>query len=473
MAARSGESEYSGQGGLKLGDVIYSLNNVPVSTLDALRGAVDRLKTDGPAGNANRTGRQADVPDPQRLTHAYGPGASAMKPEDFYRYQVRDLQDYAMFMIDPHGTLLSWNAGVEKLFGYAEAEWLGKHGSVIFTPPEKAEDVFESEMQKARETGSATDIRWHMRKDGTEFFADGFMNLIKDENGEVLGFAKIVSDETARKQLQDSLTESNAALEQFAYVASHDLQEPLRTMKTFSQLLTEKYAGNLDPETEQILSFIVNSASRMIILVGDLLAYARIATEAERPVSVALDEDLEAAISHLSQAIAESKATVTHDPMPTLPVDRGQMVRLFQNLVGNALKYRRPEEPPAIHIAAERRGPEWLFSVRDNGMGFDRRYASQIFSPFKRLHTAAEFPGTGVGLAICSRIVKTQGGRIWAESVPGEGSTFFFTLPAEGVRHSANVPGIYSPPSSEDLPRAAANAGGAPRGTESAKHASE
>jgi PAS domain S-box-containing protein len=375
-----------------------------------------------------------------------------LSPEELYHFQVRSLENYAMFMIDPHGSLLTWNSGVERLFGYSEDEWVGKHGSMIFTPPENAEDVFESEMQKAREAGSSTDIRWHMRKDRSEFFAEGFMNLVKDDQGEIIGFAKILSDETFRKQLQDSLTESNAALEQFAYVASHDLQEPLRTMSTFSQLLAEKYGGQMGSEADQILTFIGSAAGRMRMLVEDLLAFAKIATEVERPSSVALDEDLEAALTHLAQAVAESGATVTHDAMPTVQVDRGQMVRLFQNLVGNALKYRKPGVPPKVHIAAERKGQEWVISVRDNGIGFDSRFNTTIFAPFKRLHTAAEYPGTGVGLAICNRIVTTQGGRIWAESAPGIGSTFFFTLPVEGRAPLVHTPPINSPPSTDDLP---------------------
>ena len=219
-----------------------------------------------------------------------------MQPEELYRVQVRELEDYAMFMIDPQGTVISWNRGVERLFGFTEQEWLGQDGSIIFTPVENAREVFEAEMQKARETGSSTDIRWHIRKDKSEFFANGFMNLVKDGHGQVLGFAKIVSDETSRKRLQDSLTESNAALEQFAWMASHDLQEPLRTMGTFSQLLMRKYEGRLDEDADRILSFIVKAAARMKGLVEDLLIYARIATERERPASVALDEDLEAAI---------------------------------------------------------------------------------------------------------------------------------------------------------------------------------
>src|SRR5579872_3691296 len=172
---------------------------------------------------------------------------SARRPADsmdLYRYQVREVSEYAMFMLDPEGHLLSWNAGVERLLGWSEEEWLGQHARMIFTPAEKAMEVCESEMSKALENGSATDIRWHRRKDGTEFFANGFMNVIRDDAGAVIGFVKILSDETARKQLQDSLSESNAALEQFAYVASHDLQEPLRTMSTFAQLLTKKYEAN-------------------------------------------------------------------------------------------------------------------------------------------------------------------------------------------------------------------------------------
>jgi hypothetical protein len=353
---------------------------------------------------------------------------------DLYRYQVREIAEYAMFTLDPDGILQSWNAGVERLLGYSEQEWIGQPAGIIFTPAEKAMEVCEAEMRKAQDLGSATDIRWHRRKDGTEFFANGFMNVIRDESGAVLGYIKIMSDETARKQLQDSLSESNAALEQFAYVASHDLQEPLRTMGAFAELLANKYAGQFTPEADRYLSHIVKASQRMSSLIQDLLEYARATTEEERPTSVALDEDLEAALTHLTQAIEESGASITHDPMPTIEVDRGQMVRLFQNLIGNALKYRKPDQAPQIHVTAEQVHREWIIAIRDNGIGFDPQYASTIFAPFKRLHHPDAFPGTGVGLAISRRIVEAHGGRIWAESQPGEGATFRFTLPVEGKR---------------------------------------
>jgi len=361
---------------------------------------------------------------------------SDLPVHDLYRLQVRELSTYAMFMMDPQGILTSWNEGVEKLIGYSEKEWIGRHASIIFTPPDNAEEVCLTEMQVARENGYASDIRWHRHKGGTEFFANGFMSAVFDDKGTLLGFTKILSDETARKRLQDALTESNSALEQFAYVASHDLQEPLRTISAYSQLLAVRYTEVLDADAKQFLNYLLSASSRMSTLVQDLLAYARLTTDEDRPVSVALDDDLEAAISHLSAAIAESGAGVTHDALPNLPADRGQMVRLFQNLVGNAIKYRKPDEPPKVHVSAERKGDEWVFRVSDNGIGFDPRYASMIFEPFKRLHSAEEYPGTGVGLAICRRIVQTHRGRIWAESQPGKGTTVFFALPANLNRKS-------------------------------------
>jgi len=377
---------------------------------------------------------------PQKFAHL-----SELQAADFYRMQVRELRGYAMFIIDTQGILTSWNEGEQNLLGYSEREWIGQHASMIFTPADKAMEVCESEMRLTQETGSATDIRWHRRKDGSEFFANGFMNVLRDGDGVLIGYAKIMSDETARKQLQDSLTESNSALEQFAYVASHDMQEPLRTMSAYSQLLINNYQGKLDDKADLYLNFIIKASARMSSLVNDLLAYARLTTEEGRPSSVALDEDLETALTHLDQAIQESGASVTHDPMPTLPVDRGQIVRLFQNLVGNAIKYRKPDERPQVHISAEQKGAEWVISIRDNGIGFDPQDAAAIFEPFKRLHTTGDYPGTGVGLAICRRIVQAQKGRIWAESQPGEGSTFSFTLPMESAQPLKHTPPINTP----------------------------
>ncbi len=351
---------------------------------------------------------------------------------DLYNFQVREATHYAVFMLDTAGILSSWNAGVQHLLGYSEEEWVGQHASAIFTPADQAREICASEMKLAAETGSSTDIRWHRRKDGSELFAHGIMRAVRGTDGTLLGYSKILSDETKNKQLQDALTESNMALEQFAYIASHDLQEPLRTVTAYAELLARRYQQQLDGEAEEFLNLIIKGTKRMSALVQNLLTYARVTTEVDRPSSYALDQDLETALTQLQQSIEESKATVTHDPLPEIQVDQGQMVRLFQNLVGNALKYRKPDLPPIVHVSAQRRGSEWVITVEDNGIGFDPKYAKEIFSPFKRLHSQQEYEGTGVGLAICRRIVEGHGGRIWAESEQGQGTRFHFSLPVEG-----------------------------------------
>ena len=351
---------------------------------------------------------------------------------ELYRIQVREVTQYAMFTLDPAGILLTWNAGVQKILGYPEDEWLGKHASLIFTPDDNTRNICQSEMDMAADKSFSSDIRWHLRKDGTTIFGQGCMTALRDSSGTLLGFAKIFSDETQNKILQDSLTESNAALEQFAYVASHDLQEPLRTISSYADLLVRRYRDQFDDEGKHVIDLITTGTRRMSALVQDLLLYARVQTETNRPASSSLDEVFETALSQLKTAVDECDAAVTHDPLPSIPADQGQMVRLFQNLVGNSLKYRRSGIRPEIHVSAKEQGSSWIISVRDNGIGFDPQEAARIFAPFTRLHAQSEIPGTGVGLAICRRIIEHHGGQIWAESKLGSGATFHFSLPASG-----------------------------------------
>ena len=347
---------------------------------------------------------------------------------DLFRMQTRGIKDYAVFFIDVGGILRTWNAGVEHLLGYSEEEWIGSHASVIFTPLDKAVELFTAETKVAQEQGSASDIRWHRRKDGTELFANGVISSVRDSSGNIVGFGKILSDETPRKKLEDSLIASNTALEHFAYAASHDLQEPLRTIGSYAQLLSRKNRENLNEAGLEYLTYITDAVTRMNDLVQDLLAYARSGVERHEAVLISMDQDVETAKSQLAGAIAEAGASVTHGPLPTIHAERSQIARLFQNLIGNSIKYRSPDRPALIHISSEQGPKEWIISVEDNGMGFDQEYAKSIFDPFVRLH-GREHSGSGVGLTICRRIVERYGGRIWAESEIGEGSTFKFTLP--------------------------------------------
>jgi hypothetical protein len=241
----------------------------------------------------------------------------------------------------------------------------------------------------------------------------------------------------AEEKLKETLAElerSNRELEQFAYVASHDLQEPLRMVSSFTQLLARRYKDKLDADANEFITYAVDGANRMQKMISDLLTYSRVGTRGKPFEPICCEAVLDQAVTNLQVAIEESGAVVTHDPLPTLMADGTQLVQLFQNLIGNAIKFRS-DVPPEIHIGVERTDSEWRFSVRDNGIGIDPQHHDRIFMIFQRLHSREEYPGTGIGLAICKRIVERHGGRIWVESQPGKGATFYFTIPARGDNH--------------------------------------
>ncbi len=234
--------------------------------------------------------------------------------------------------------------------------------------------------------------------------------------------------ETLRIQTAE-LVRSNRDLEQFAYVASHDLQEPLRMVSSYTQLLARRYKGRLDADADEFIAFAVDGAKRMQRLINDLLAYSRVGTRGEEFEPTDCTTALDQALLNLKAAVAESGAVVTRDPLPTVPADPRQFGQLLQNLVGNALKYHG-HESPRVHVSAEQKGTEWVFSVRDNGIGIDPKYAERVFVLFQRLHNREQYSGTGIGLAICKKIVERHDGRIWVESQLGSGATFYFTIPA-------------------------------------------
>jgi len=234
-------------------------------------------------------------------------------------------------------------------------------------------------------------------------------------------------------QRAEQLRRSNEALEQFAYVASHDLREPLRKMAGFSQLLERRYKGKLDEEADRLIAYIVDGAARLQNLIADLLDFSRVGSSQAEWSVVQTGTILERVMENLGVLIQESRAVVTHDDLPAVRGDPSQLVQLFQNLVANALKFRG-EAPPVVHVGAKPENGRWLFSVRDNGIGIEPQYFRQLFTLFKRLHSKDKYPGTGIGLAICKKVVDNHAGKIWIESQPGAGSTFFFTLPAARSR---------------------------------------
>jgi len=240
--------------------------------------------------------------------------------------------------------------------------------------------------------------------------------------------ARVQERTAALNEANASLVHSNRELEQFAYVASHDLQEPLRAVNSYTQLLARKYEGNLDAKADKYIGYIIEGATRMQQLINDLLSFSRVGTRAKELKPTACEAVLSQVRDNLMVAIAESNAVVTHEPLPTVMGDETQLIQLLQNLISNAIKFRR-EEPPRVHVSAVQREKEWAFEVRDNGIGMESEYFERIFMIFQRLHSRSEYPGNGIGLANCKKIVDRHGGCIWVESTPGVGTTFHFTIP--------------------------------------------
>lgn len=386
--------------------------------------------------------------------------------EQRLRLMTSNIRDYAIFMLDPRGHVVTWNAGARRLKGYEDKDIIGQQFSRFYPPEDLAIGKPAALLGKAAAEGRAEDTGWRVRKDGSRFFANVIINAIHNENGEQVGFVNITRDITAHKQAEEALQKlneelerrvaertaqlaaSNRELERFAYVASHDLQEPLRTVASYLQLVERRYKDRLDDNGREFIDFAVDGATRMQGMIRDLLDYSRVQTQGRPFAPVDLNGVLDEVIGDLRLAIGENAAKVTHDTLPVVTGDESQLRRLLQNLVGNAIKYRG-EAAPRIHVAASRiegagiglpdgappRG--WLLSVQDNGIGIEAKYYEKIFQLFHRLHGRESYPGTGLGLALCKRIVERHGGAIWVESVPGEGSTFYVALPDEFPRQGA------------------------------------
>jgi len=334
--------------------------------------------------------------------------------------------------ISPGGRITDVNTAAENITGVPRAELIGTDFSDFFTDPEAARAGYQQVFREGWVQDYALEVR---RRGG---FATPVLynaSVYRNETGAVVGVFAAARDISERKRAErvledktNELARSNAELQQFAYVASHDLQEPLRMVANFTQLLADRYGDKLDQDAREFIGYAVEGATRMQTLIQDLLALSRVGTRGMKFAPVRLDDALGGAMANLEFAIRESGALVSHDELPAVKADSSQMVQLFQNLISNGIKFKS-EGPPRMHVSAVRNGTGWTFSVRDNGIGFEPQYAEQIFAVFRRLHARDEYPGTGMGLAICKKIVERHHGRIWAESKPGSGSAFFFTIP--------------------------------------------
>ncbi len=321
-----------------------------------------------------------------------------------------------------------------QITGYSEHELMGGIPSLNLVLPEDRNTVRENALKMLKGERSLgyefrlitkrAVIKWVMETVAPISYQGKQATL-----GNLMNITEHKQTEEELKEVMTGLKRSNVELEQFAYVVSHDLQEPLRMVSSYTQLLARRYHSKLDADADEFINYAVDGANRMQALLDDMLDYSRVGTRGKTFKLISCEDVFDQAMANVKMTIEDNGALVSHDPLPTLMADEGQLVQLFQNLIGNAVKFHK-QEPPHIHVSAEKKGNEWAFSVKDNGIGFDPHHEQRIFEIFKRLHTKEEYPGTGMGLAICKKIVERHGGHIWVHSQPGEGSTFYFTIPA-------------------------------------------
>ena len=499
----------------------------------------------------------ASATAPKRNTSGHELAEALRESEERYRMLLDGIQNYAIFMMDTQGRILSWNAGAERIKGYTADQIIGHNFSCFFPPEDIKRGRPEEVLRIAAASGRHEEQSMRVRKDGSRFLAGVTFTALRDPVGNLQGFSefshdlseskeseakyrglleaapdamvvvnvageivllnvraekefgysrdeligqkvkniipegfaeRLIADGTrsaaealaqqigmgieligrrkdgsefpielmlsplesaegilvtaairdisvrqkAEKHLVKTVGElkrSNDELQQFAYVSSHDLQEPLRMVSSYTQLLAKRYKGRLDSDADEFIAFAVDGCNRMQGLIQDLLTYSRAGTNGKELHEISGEDALRVALTNLRPTIEQSGAVVTHDSLPAVTTDAPQLTQVFQNLIGNAIKYRG-HEVPQVHVSATNNGgDEWIFSVRDNGLGIDPQYFERIFIIFQRLHGREEFEGTGIGLAICKKILERLGGRIWVESQPEKGSTFYFALP--------------------------------------------
>ena len=354
---------------------------------------------------------------------------------------IVESSDDAILATGLDGTIVSWNAGAERLYGWSAEEMAGRPVSVL-TPPDGADTISRALERVLRRRASEHYEGVVATKDGRRLEVSLTTSPTREPSGAITGTSTIARDVTERKRAERDLAitaaaleehaaeleRSNAELAQFAYVASHDLSEPLRMVSSYVQLLARRYSGRLDADADEFIAFAVDGADRMQSLINDLLTYSRVGRAERARGPVDCGEVLGGVLRSLAPMLEEAGAKVDAGNLPVVHGDATQLGQLFQNLVTNAVKYHRPGVAPFITVGAERDGRAWQVWVTDNGIGIEPRHAERIFSMFQRLHGREAYPGNGIGLAICRKIVELHGGRIWVESAPGGGSSFRFTL---------------------------------------------
>ncbi len=330
---------------------------------------------------------------------------------------------------DLDGIVLDVNHETERAFGWTRDELVGSRTKHLLAP--EYQQLADEILERVRHGENVRNVEAAVRtRSGDIVPVLATVFLLTDENGEVIGYAEIAKDITEWKRTTERLKQRNRELQQLANILAHDLGAPLRTIRGFVDLIEDDCEEKLNEQCHQHLQFITDSAQRMDQLIEDLLKYVRIENLPVSFETVDCNRILNQVLQNLHAAITNSKAEIVSDPLPTIRANAVQLTQLFQNLIDNAIKYSK-DEPPEVHVSVEAQSDDWEFSIRDNGIGIDKKFQGCVFDVFRRLHGDEVFPGTGIGLATCKAIVERHGGRIWVESVKGKGSVFHFTIPAK------------------------------------------
>jgi PAS domain S-box-containing protein len=351
---------------------------------------------------------------------------------------IQSVQDHAILFFSPDARLIGMNPAAVRIFQYTPEEVLNKRADFIFTPEDRAQGVPGKEMTTARDQGSADDDRWHIRKDGSRFWANGAMCALRDTEGNLLGFAKIIRDRTAHREaldsLQDSqkrLSQSNLELERFASIISHDLQAPLYKISRLVEDLREQVGRSIGLEGMNSLADLQETSERMAGMIKGVLGYARIGKMELETSRFPLAQILSNVSRDLAGLLEKKEARLRYHALPEVEADEVLLYQLFLNLISNALKHGQ-RRPLAVEVSAQLQANEWHIQVRDNGVGIAEKDQSRIFG-FSQRGDGSETGGLGIGLSVCKRVVERHGGRIWIESKPGEGAAFHFTLPQKKI----------------------------------------
>jgi PAS domain S-box-containing protein len=362
--------------------------------------------------------------------------------EERFRLMIEGVKDYAIFIIDPEGYIVSWNQGAKEIKGYSEDEILGKHISIFYTDEEIQRGEPEYNLKIASETGRHESEAWRIRKDGSRFWANVIFTSLYDDSGNLRGFSKVTRDITERKKsegkiarLNEDLAQNivkletvNKELEAFSYSVSHDLRSPLRAIHGYTKVLSEEYFSEKDHEAKKMMNSIMYNAKKMGQLIDDLLAFAGIGKKELKLTNIDMTGLAQSTISDFKNSLPYLKANITINPLQPAIADYNLIAQVFANLISNAVKYSGTMEKPIIEIGSKEEKEDNVYYIKDNGVGFDMKYYDKLFGVFQRLHGTAEFEGTGVGLALVKRIILRHNGRVWAEGAIGKGSIFYFSL---------------------------------------------